>query len=158
MIAKGKLPESTKSLFDQANKRQLYKRVHVFYASSEEGRTRETDYTDAKARRTKEDQICRDVSNLPDWQSKKLNNWDILIDVAKPANFKVEIKGVYFNDPPPHEQHVVPWDKKEFVSHFDTSLLTEMESGIRKVRIFYNPNNPKGTDLREILRNNRNLY
>jgi len=154
------LPLPSLDLLEGLNSRRLYKRVHVIYSS--EALEKESDYRDARRRRVKEEEICATISKLPQWGSIKLHDWDILIDVALPANFPVDIEGVFFSDPPPtyadRGLNIVNWNERHYVSYFDRDLLKQMEEGIRKIRYFYNPENPVGNHLRNILRAHPELY
>lgn len=157
---KRELPPSTQELFQRLSLRHIYKRVHVIYAS--DGLEKEGEYRDARRRRAKEADICSAISKLPQWKHAKLRDWDILIDVATIANFPVDIKGVYFKDPPKEYalegKHIVPWDKPKYVSCFDAKELENMEQAIRKIRYFFNPENPAGEQLRDLLRAYPELY
>lgn len=154
------LPLSSLDLLERLNLRHLYKRVHVIYAC--DALEKESDYRDAKRRRRKGAEICAAISELPQWESTKLHDWDILIDVAMPANFPVDIKGVFFSDPPlsyvDQGLNIVKWNEGHYVSYFERDLLKQMEEGIRKIRYFYNPENPAGDQLRSILRAHPELY
>lgn len=153
-------PHSTQELLERFNSRNLYKRVHVIYASTD--LEKEDDYRDAKDRLDQEKSICTNLCELPEWKYPKLRDWDILIDVAKIVNFPVNIKGVYFQDPPKEfadrGMNVVDWDIQKYVSYFNSSLLQQMEEGIRKIRYFYNPDTPAGIELRNILRSHPDFY
>lgn len=159
-ISGNKLPLSTTELLERLQSREIYKRVHVIYSDTDP--EKEENYLDAINRLNQEKSICDNLSELPEWKYPKLRDWDILIDVAKKANFKIDIAGVYFEDPPKEVAdkglHVVDWDKPQYVSHFTSTLLTNMENGIRKIRYFYNPDTPAGVDLRNILRSHQDFY